>query len=244
MPNNQLQKIVLTIPMNKILIIVPAYNEEESLQGVIQDLRSHVPDADILVVDDGSSDGTAVVARQSGVNLVRLSFNLGIGGAMQTGFQYARTKGYDIAIQFDGDGQHLAAEIDILLATLNKGTADIVIGSRFLNRGDYRPSFFRKIGISIFSTVLSAIIGIRVTDTTSGFRAANRRVIEFFARVYPEDYPEVESLVLLHRAGMSMKEAPVHMRDRTGGRSSITPIRSAYYMIKVLLAVFIDLLKK
>jgi len=230
--------------MNKILIIVPAYNEEESLQGVIQDLRSHVPDADILVVDDGSSDGTAVVARQSGVNLVRLSFNLGIGGAMQTGFQYARTKGYDIAIQFDGDGQHLAAEIDILLATLNKGTADIVIGSRFLNRGDYRPSFFRKIGISIFSTVLSAIIGIRVTDTTSGFRAANRRVIEFFARVYPEDYPEVESLVLLHRAGMSMKEAPVHMRDRTGGRSSITPIRSAYYMIKVLLAVFIDLLKK
>lgn len=230
--------------MNKILIIVPAYNEEESLQGVIQDLRSHVPQADILVVDDGSCDRTATVARQSGVKLASLAFNLGIGGAMQTGFQYARTNGYDMAIQFDGDGQHLAAEVGILLAVLQKGRADIVIGSRFLKRGDYRPSFFRKIGISIFSTVLSAIIGIPVTDTTSGFRAVNRRVIEFFARVYPDDYPEVESLVLLHHAGMIIAEAPVQMRDRTGGRSSITPIRSAYYMVKVLLAVFIDLLKK
>jgi glycosyltransferase involved in cell wall biosynthesis len=178
------------------------------------------------------------------VKLASLSFNLGIGGAMQTGFQYARMKDYDIAIQFDGDGQHLAAEIEILLDALQKGGSDIVVGSRFLKRGDYRPSIFRKIGISIFSTVLSAIIGIPVTDTTSGFRAVNRRAIEFFARVYPEDYPEVESLVLLHRAGMTIAEAPVQMRDRTGGRSSITPIRSAYYMVKVLLAVFIDLLKK
>jgi len=230
--------------MKKILIIVPAYNEEESLHGVIQDLRSHVPQADILVVNDGSSDRTAAVARQSGVKLASLSFNLGIGGAMQTGFQYARMKDYDIAIQFDGDGQHVAAEIEILLAALQKGGSDIVVGSRFLKRGDYRPSFFRKVGISIFSTVLSAIIGIPVTDTTSGFRAVNRRAIEFFARVYPEDYPEVESLVLLHRAGMTIAEAPVQMRDRTGGRSSITPIQSAYYMVKVLLAVFIDLLKK
>jgi glycosyltransferase involved in cell wall biosynthesis len=174
---------------------------------------------------------------------VSLAFNLGIGGAMQTGFQYARAKGYDIAIQFDGDGQHLAAELGILIDTLQTGSADIVVGSRFLKRGDYRPSFFRRLGISIFSTVLSVIIGIPVSDTTSGFRAVNRRVIEFFARSYPEDYPEVESLVLLHRAGMTIAEVPVRMRDRTGGRSSITPIRSAYYMIKVLLAVFIDLLK-
>jgi len=230
--------------MNKILIIVPAYNEEESLHGAIQDLLGHVPQADILVVDDGSCDRTADVARQAGVSVASIPFNLGIGGAMQTGFQYARTKGYDIAIQFDGDGQHLAAEIEILVDALQKGGADIVIGSRFLNRGEYRPPFFRKIGIWIFSRVLSAIIGMPVTDTTSGFRAANRRVIDFFSRVYPEDYPEVESLVLLHRAGMSIAEAPVRMRDRTGGRSSITPIRSAYYMIKVLLAVFIDLLKK
>jgi len=230
--------------MNKILIIIPAYNEEECLPGVMQDLRSHAPDADILVVDDGSRDRTAEVARQTGVKVASLPYNLGIGGAMQTGFQYARNNGYDIAIQFDGDGQHMAAEIEILLDPLQKGRADIVIGSRFLKRGDYRPSFFRRIGISIFSTVLSAIMGMPVTDTTSGFRAVNSRVIEFFARVYPEDYPEVESLVLLHRAGMTIAEVPVRMRDRTGGRSSITPIRSVYYMIKVLLAVFVDLLKK
>jgi glycosyltransferase involved in cell wall biosynthesis len=230
--------------MNKILIIIPAYNEEECLPGVMQDLRNHGPDADILVVDDGSRDRTAAVARQAGVKVASLSYNLGIGGAMQTGFQYARNNGYDIAIQFDGDGQHMAAEINELLDLLRQGRADIVVGSRFLKRGEYRPPFFRKIGIWIFSTVLSAILDVPVTDTTSGFRAVNRRVIEFFARAYPEDYPEVESLVLLHRAGMTIAEVPVRMRDRTGGRSSITPIRSAYYMIKVLLAVFIDLMKK
>lgn len=230
--------------MNNILIIIPAYNEEESLPGVMQDLRNHAPDADILVVDDGSRDRTAAVARQTGVKVASLPYNLGIGGAMQTGFQYARAKGYDIAIQFDGDGQHMAAEIGELLDLLSQGRADIVVGSRFLTRGEYRPPIFRKIGIWIFSTVLSTIIGMPVTDTTSGFRAVNRRVIEFFARSYPEDYPEVESLVLLHRAGMTIAEVPVRMRDRTGGRSSITPIRSVYYMIKVLLAVFIDLLKK
>jgi len=230
--------------MNKILIIIPAYNEEESLPGVMQDLRNHAPDADILVVDDGSRDRTAAVARQTGVKVASLPYNLGIGGAMQTGFQYARNNGYDIAIQFDGDGQHMAAEIGELLDLLRRGRSDIVLGSRFLNRGEYHPPIFRKIGIWIFSKVLSAIIGMPVTDTTSGFRAANRRVIEFFARSYPEDYPEVESLVLLHRAGMTIAEVPVRMRDRTGGCSSITPIRSAYYMIKVLLAVFVDLMKK
>ena len=230
--------------MSNILIIIPAFNEEASLPGVIQDLRSNLPEADILVVDDGSRDRTAETARQAGVRVARLPFNLGIGGGMQTGYRYAQNRGYDIAIQFDGDGQHVAAEIGQLLGPLRAGRADIVVGSRFLQRGDYRPSFFRKVGIRIFSTVLSSILGMTVTDTTSGFRAANRRVIEFFARSYPEDYPEVESLVLLHRAGMTIAEAPVHMRDRTGGRSSITPVRSAYYMIKVLLAVFIDLLKK
>jgi len=235
---------VLKIRMNKILIIIPAYNEEQSLPGVIADLKQHVPDADILVVNDGSRDRTTDVARQAIVKVAVLPFNLGIGGAMQTGYQYAHANGYDIAIQFDGDGQHLAAEITILLDLLKAGTADLVVGSRFLKRGDYRPPFFRRIGMWIFSTFLSVILGMTVTDTTSGFRAANRRVIDFFARAYPEDYPEVESLVLLHRSGLSVTEVPVRMRDRTAGRSSITPIRSAYYMIKVLLAVFIDLMKK
>jgi glycosyltransferase involved in cell wall biosynthesis len=228
----------------KILIIVPAYNEEKSLPGVIRDLGDHCPHADILVVNDGSRDRTEMVARDLGVKVLGLPFNLGIGGAMQTGYRYAEENGYAIAIQFDGDGQHVATEVKALLDGLQQGRADIVVGSRFLQPGAYRPSFFRKLGILIFSTVLSAILRMRVTDTTSGFRAANRRVIEFFARSYPEDYPEVESLVLLHRAGLAIGEVPVVMRDRTGGRSSITPIRSAYYMIKVLLAVFIDLLKK
>jgi glycosyltransferase involved in cell wall biosynthesis len=227
-----------------ILVIVPAFNEEKSLPGVIRDLRNNVPDADILVVNDGSKDGTERVARDLGVLVLGLPFNLGIGGAMQTGYRYARQNDYDIAIQFDGDGQHIATEVRALLDGLQQGRSDITVGSRFLVPGDYRSPFFRKLGIWIFSKVLSTILGMRVTDTTSGFRAANRRVIEFFARSYPEDYPEVESLVLLHRAGLSIKEVPVRMRDRTGGRSSITPIRSAYYMIKVLLAVFIDLLKK
>ncbi|MEK6744872.1 MAG: glycosyltransferase family 2 protein [Nitrospirota bacterium] len=227
-----------------ILVIIPAYNEEKSLPGVIRDLQDHVPQADILVVNDGSKDRTETVARDLGVMVLGLPFNLGIGGAMQTGYRYAEQKGYDSAIQFDGDGQHVASEIKALCEGLQQGSADIIVGSRFLRPGEYRPSFFRMLGIWIFSTVLSAILGMRVTDTTSGFRAANRRVIEFFARNYPEDYPEVESLVLLHRAGMNIGEVPVVMRDRTGGRSSITPIRSAYYMVKVLLAVFIDLLKK
>ena len=227
-----------------ILIIVPAYNEEKSLSGVIRDIRGNVPDVDILVVNDGSSDSTEKIAHDLGVRVLELPFNLGIGGAMQTGYRYAQQNNYDIAIQFDGDGQHVATEVKTLLSGLQQGRADILIGSRFLQPGDYRPSFFRKVGIWIFSTVLSAILGMRITDTTSGFRAANRRVIEFFARTYPEDYPEVESLVLLHRAGMTIGEVPVVMRDRTEGCSSITPIRSAYYMIKVLLAVFIDLLKK
>jgi len=230
--------------MPKTLIIVPAYNEEDSLPGVIRDLGMHFPEGDILVVDDGSRDRTAEIARAAGVGVVRLPFNLGIGGAVQTGYRYAQRQGYDIAVQFDGDGQHVAAEIRELLAPILKGRADLVVGSRFLKRGDYRPPFLRKVGIWIFSRTLSAIIGAPVTDTTSGFRAVNARVIAFFARLYPEDYPEVESLVLLHRAGMRIEEKAVTMRGRTGGKSSITPIRSAYYMIKVLLAVFIDLLKK
>lgn len=230
--------------MPRTLIIIPAFNEEASLPGVIQDLRTNFPEGDILVVDDGSRDRTAAIAAAAGVRVARLPFNLGIGGAVQTGYRLAQKEQYDVAVQFDGDGQHVAAEIRGLLDALARGGGDIVVGSRFLAPGDYRPSFFRRIGIWIFSRVLSSIIGMPVTDTTSGFRAANRRVIAQFSRVYPEDYPEVESLVVLHRAGLRIAEVPVRMRDRTGGRSSITPVRSAYYMVKVLLAVFVDLLKK
>jgi glycosyltransferase involved in cell wall biosynthesis len=228
----------------KILVVVPAYNEEQSIPGVIHDLRLHGPHADIVVVNDGSRDKTSLAARNLGVRVLELPFNLGIGGAMQTGYQYAKQHDYDIVIQFDGDGQHVASDIGTLIQRVQQDRADIVVGSRFLGQGEYRSPFFRKLGIRIFSMVLSAILGMRMTDTTSGFRAVNRRGIEFFADRYPEDYPEVESLVLLHRAGHRIAEVPIRMRDRTGGRSSITPIRSVYYMVKVLLAVFIDLLKK
>lgn len=228
----------------KILIIVPAYNEEHSIGGVIQDLKQHVPSADVVVVDDGSHDGTGPVCCGSGVKVLSLPFNLGIGGAMQAGYTYAHRCSYDIAVQFDGDGQHLAAEIGKIIEPIKAGYADIVIGSRFLERGYYKSPVFRKAGIWIFSTVLSRILGMRVTDSTSGFRAANRRVIESFSHVYPDDYPEVEALVLLHKQKVKITEVPVRMRERTAGASSITPARSVYYMIKVLLAIFIDLLKK
>jgi len=228
----------------KILVIVPAYNEEESLPGVIQDLRENMPSADVLVVNDGSRDGTARIARDMEVAVLDLPFNLGIGGAVQAGYRYAERNAFDIAVQFDGDGQHIAEEIKKMIEPLATGKTDLVIGSRFLNPGGYKAPVFRKIGIGIFSFVISRILGMTVTDSTSGFRAANRRVIEFFGRTYPDDYPEVESLVLLHKINLRMAEVPVAMRERTGGRSSITPIRSIYYMTKVLMAIFIDLMKK
>ena len=227
-----------------ILIIVPAYNEEKSLPGVIQDIKDHAAYADVLVVDDGSRDGTARLAASLGVNVLSLPFNLGIGGAMQAGYLYADRQGYDIAVQFDGDGQHVASEIEKLLGPITSGSADIVAGSRFLIPGGYQAPLSRKIGMCIFSFLLSRILGTRVTDTTSGFRAANRRVIEYFARHYPEDYPEVETLVLLHKKRFRIIEVPVMMCERTGGRSSITAVRSVYYMVKVLLAILVDLLKK
>ncbi len=227
-----------------ILIIVPAYNEEASIPGVIRDLKEQIPHAEILVVDDGSEDQTAQRAREMGVMVLNLPFNLGIGGAVQTGYLYAQQNDYDIAVQFDGDGQHKAAEVKKLIEPLTSGRADLAIGSRFLSPGAYQAPIFRKLGLRIFSFILSQILGMTVTDSTSGFRAANRRAIEFFSRSYPDDYPEVESLVLQHKMNMRMEEVAVAMRERTGGKSSITPVRSAYYMTKVLMAIFIDLLKK
>ncbi len=228
----------------KILMIVPAYNEEKNLPRVIRDLREHIPYADIAVVNDGSRDATASIASGLGVKVLSLPFNLGIGGAMQTGYKYAMQHNYDIAIQFDGDGQHMAGEIEKLLQPIQERAADFIVGSRFIDPGKYKPSLFRKMGISVFSAAVSLILGIRVTDTTSGFRAANRRVIEFFSNHYPDDYPEAESIVLLHKAGLSVAEVPVRMQQRIGGRSSINAVRSVYYMVKVFMAILIDLFKK
>ncbi|MBI5970743.1 MAG: glycosyltransferase family 2 protein [Deltaproteobacteria bacterium] len=228
----------------KILVIIPAYNEEASIGGVIADVRKNVPEADIVVVNDGSGDSTGSIAQRLGAAVLHHPYNLGIGATMQTGYKYARLKGYGIAVQVDADGQHPADQIRLLVKPLLEKKADIVVGSRFLDEGGYRPSFARSAGMAVFSKLVSAIIGERVSDTTSGFRAAGRRCIEFFCRRYPDDYPEVEALVLLHKGGFSIIEVPVRMSERAGGRSSITPMKSLYYMVKVLLAISVDLLKK
>lgn len=231
--------------MSKILIIIPAYNEEGSIGSVIEDVQTHLPEASILVVNDGSKDSTSLKARSyKGVFVLDHPYNLGIGATMQTGYKFAHRIGFDVAVQVDGDGQHRADEIKKLLLPLEESSFSMVIGSRFLGAGDYKSSVARGAGIKIFSKLVSFIIREKFTDTTSGFRAVNRDVIEFYVGHYPDDYPEVEVLVLLHKKGFKMTEVPVEMVERSTGKSSITPIRSVYYMIKVLLAIFVDLIKK
>ena len=229
---------------SRILIIIPSYNEEATVGAVIDEVRRFVPEATILVVDDGSKDATSSKALAKGVKAVRHPFNMGVGAAMQTGYKYALRNGFDIAVQMDADGQHPAKQIRDLVAPLIRDEIDMVVGSRFLGAGEYKPSMARAAGIAIFSKVVSFIIKEKLTDTTSGCRAVNREVIEFLSRAYPDDYPEVEALVLLHKKGFAIMEVPVIMSERKGGKSSITASKSAYYMVKVLLAVFVDLLKK
>ncbi len=227
----------------RVLAILPAYNEEESLGAVLAALGHAAPGIDVVVVDDGSRDRTREVARAAGVQVLALPFNLGIGGAVQTGYQYARDRGYDVAVQIDADGQHLPSELSKLLEPLARGEADLVAGSRFAAGGAYPSSLPRRAGIWYFAWLLTAVLGRRVTDPTSGFRAANRRVIDLFAGEYPTDYPEVDSLVLLKRRGLRSMEAPVTMAPRQGGKSSISWFRSLYYMAKVSLSVVIQVVR-
>ena len=228
----------------KLLIIIPAFNEEATISGVIASIRRHAPSADIVVVNDGSRDNTAAKAAKSGAIVLSHLYNMGIGATMQTGYKYANSKGYDIAVQVDADGQHPADQIEQLVRPVAEGKADIVVGSRFLGEGDYKPSLARGAGIVFFSRLVSMIIKEKITDTTSGFRASGKKCIEYFSSRYPDDYPEVEALVLLHKKGFSIMEVPVSMAERAGGRSSITPMKSIYYMVKVLLAILVDLMKK
>jgi glycosyltransferase involved in cell wall biosynthesis len=226
------------------IAIIPAYNEEGSLRQVIDEIRSVDPDLEIVVIDDASTDGTGRVADAAGVPVVRLPFNVGIGGAVQTGYQYALEHGFELAIQVDGDGQHDPREIPDVLGPIVDGRADLVVGTRFAKGGGYRGTRWRRIGIRIFAGIVSLLVRQRVSDTTSGFRAVNRKALRLFARDYPHDYPEVESIVLLSRHRLRMLEVPVQMRVRETGNSSITALRSAYYMIKVLLALFIGLFRR
>lgn len=228
----------------KILIIVPAYNEAQNIGQTLTDIKTSAGFADVIVINDGSLDTTAKIVTQSQTNLIDLPFNLGIGGAMQAGYKYAASQGYDIAIQVDGDGQHDASSVRELIEPLLTVEVDMVIGSRHIEDRGYNVPLARRTGMMLFARMLSLIIGQLVTDTTSGFRAVNRRTIQFFAENYPTDYPEVESLVICHFAGLKLIEVPVFMRHRQGGRSSITAIHAPYYMIKVSLAVLIWLIRR
>jgi glycosyltransferase involved in cell wall biosynthesis len=227
-------------PGGKCLAIVPAYNESASVAGVVEDLRQHLPHADVLVIDDGSTDGTHASV-PDGTFVIRLPFNLGIGAAMQAGYRYAKMHHYDTAIQIDGDGQHPADQTHKLIQALHSNNADLVIGSRFLkDEPGYTPSASRAFGIGVIRTVVRLLTGLRVTDCTSGMRACNRRVIEAFARWYPDDYPEPEVILLLHRAGFTIQEVPVTMRQRAAGRTSIPFLKGVFYILKVSLALLLD----
>ena len=226
------------------IAIVPAFNEQDCVADVIEEIRAFDPDFAIVVVDDGSTDATAAAAERLGAQVVRLPFNLGIGGAVQTGFRYAFENGFAVAVRVDGDGQHDPAQLGALLAPVLADEADIVVGTRFASDGGYRSSRSRRLGISILAGTLSVIVRRRVTDPTSGFQALNRRAIALFAADYPHDYPEVEAALMVHKHQLRMTEVPVQMRERSAGRSSIGALASVYYMVKVLLALFVGLFRK
>jgi glycosyltransferase involved in cell wall biosynthesis len=230
---------------NALVAVVPAWNEEGAIGGVVDEIRAFDPAIEVVVVDDASTDRTADVAEEHGATVLRLLFNVGIGGAVQTGFRYARDVGYDTAVRLDGDGQHDAAELPKLLGPLRAGKADLVIGSRFVAPGGtYRPPLARRLGIRVFAALVSLLARERVTDTTSGFVGLNRRGIELFASEYPHDYPEVEATLVALRSGLRLHQVQVDMRERQAGTSSITFVRSLYYIVKVTLALLVASLRR
>jgi hypothetical protein len=228
----------------KRIAIVPAFNEERNVGRVLDELRAIDPRLDVVVVSDGSTDRTAEVASARGAYVIRLPFNLGIGGAVQTGFKYAWEEGYELAVRLDGDGQHDPGELRLLVAPVVAGEADLAVGSRFVEGRGYRSSPARRVGIRILAGVVSLIARQRLTDTTSGFQACNRRAISVYAADLPLDYPEVEGMVMAIKHRIRLVEVPVTMREREHGRSSIGTLASIYYMIKILLALFVDLFRR
>jgi len=227
------------------LAIVPALNEAGSIESVIREIRAEDADFEVLVIDDGSTDRTAALAEEAGARVVRLPFNLGIGGAVQTGLQYARDHAFDLAVQIDADGQHDPSQVPQLLAPLITGEADVVVGSRFLGERNYKAPFLRRVGIRIFAAIVSGVVGQRLTDTSSSFRAFGRRAIAYFAHDYPHGFVEsVEATVIAARCGLRLKEVPVVGRQRLMGQSSLTLPISIYYSIKVLVAVFVGIFRR
>jgi glycosyltransferase involved in cell wall biosynthesis len=224
----------------KILLIVPAYNEEQSIVSVCNNIKKYAKHADYIVINDGSTDRTSELCEINKIPCINLFDNLGIGGAVQTGYIYAEKHNYDMAIQFDGDGQHDIKYLNKLLEPIKKGQADLCVGSRFIDdKSDFRSTITRRFGIKLISVLIKILTGEKITDPTSGFRAVNKKVIAEFAEEYPTDFPESESLVSLIRKGYKIKEVPVNMYERISGISSITMLKSIYYMIKVTMAIII-----
>jgi glycosyltransferase involved in cell wall biosynthesis len=223
----------------KVLVIIPAYNEAANIKTVVENLIYNYPQYDYVVINDGSTDDTETICRQNGFNYISHPVNLGIGGSVQTGYLYAKNNNYDIAVQIDGDGQHDPKYIKNVIEPIEQGSADIVIGSRFLERTGFQSSAARRLGIRFLSTLIRLFSGVRVRDVTSGLRAVNRDMIKFYAKDYAQDYPEPEAIIagVIHHA--RIQEVPVEMHERNAGKSSINPLRSLYYMIKVSLTILL-----
>jgi glycosyltransferase involved in cell wall biosynthesis len=223
----------------KAIAIIPAFNEEKNIENVIYSIKNSGVNIDIVVINDGSVDSTSEIAKLTDVYVIDLPINLGIGGAVQTGYIYAYKNNYDVAIQVDGDGQHDGKDLLELISVIENKQADIAIGSRFVKISNFRSSFFRNIGIRFFSKLVSAIIKYPITDPTSGYRCINRETLELFSRYYPSDYPEVETIVYAARQGLHIKEVPVNMKQRSHGKSSISLMNGFYYMLKVTMMLLL-----
>ena len=228
----------------KKIVIIPAYNEISNIRTTVQDILDHAPGFDYVIINDCSQDGTMRFCTEQGMNIINLPVNLGIGGAVQTGYLYAWRNGYDVAVQFDGDGQHDASYLGEMADFLQAQQADMVIGSRYIKKEGFQSSGVRQFGIRYFSVLIKLLTGKRVTDPTSGMRMVNRDVMKIYSEDYPVDYPEPESVVTILRMGKRVSESPVIMRERQGGVSSISPRKAVYYMIKVTLAILIECLRK
>ena len=228
----------------KKIAIIPAYNEQGSILTTIEDIRKNAPDFDYVVINDCSTDNTLKLCREHGIRVLDLPINLGIGGAVQTGYLYAYKNDYDLAVQFDGDGQHDAKFLDAMADTLIRENLDMVIGSRFIQNQGFQSSAMRRFGIRFFEIYLKFLFGQKITDATSGMRMCNRKVMELFVKDYPKDYPEPETVARLLRHKCKVKELPVVMKERQAGVSSISSVnQSIYYMCKVSLAILIERLR-
>ena len=228
---------------NDFLIVIPAFNEEGAIAGVVKEINRVLPEAPVLVIDDCSEDGTKYVAKGAGADVLGLPYHLGLGGCVQAGYKLAFELGYDFVIRVDGDGQHDPADIPRVLETLRASGCQMVIGSRFYNHDGPHTSRVRALGILLFRAILRPILGKPVQDPTSGFVGVNRQALEVFTRSFPLEYPEIETLVVLQRKRFKFQEIACHMRPRQAGRSSITPVKSLYYIVHVLLGVFVNILK-